>query len=94
VHFFFDPANHNTIAWNFSAYTIFYEISFVLTYVVKHILRKKIFYERNDLVSFILRDTHEFYNTNIRCNKKCMFYKDHGIDFSINNNYYTKIKLE
>lgn len=37
---------------------------------------------------------HELYNTNIRCNKKFMFYKDHGIGFSINNNNYTKIKKE
>jgi len=35
---------------------------------------------------------------NIRCNQKFVLYKDHGIDFSINNNiiviilFYVKIK--
>jgi len=42
---------------------------------------KTIFHERNDLVLFILSDMYD--NMNIRYNQKLMFYKDHGIDFSI-----------
>jgi len=36
---------------------------------------KTIFYERNDLVLFILNIMHKNYNMNIKCNQKFMFCK-------------------
>jgi len=36
---------------------------------------------------------HGGYNMNIRCDQKFIFCNDRGIDFGINNNYYTKIKI-
>jgi len=56
---------------------------------------KTIYYhERNDMVLFILSVMRGGYNVNTICSQKFMFNKDRFIDFSINYNYYIKIKLE